>query len=171
MLALAFAATHPSSARAIALVGCGTFDPQTRAVFERSVRERLPSQVELDVLPMEHRHQIIDRVYAYDPLPTDALDDANFDQRAHDESWADMIRLQAAGVYPASFAEIRCPILMVHGAVDPHPGPLIRESLRHFVPELEYRELPNCGHYPWRERACRADFASLLRGWLVDRGR
>jgi hypothetical protein len=36
-----------------------------------------------------------------------------------------MIRLQDHGVYPAAFSAIRSPVLMLHGAVDPHPGRMI----------------------------------------------
>ncbi len=46
--------------------------------------------------------------------------------KGHHESWSDMVRLQESGVFPARFASIRCPVLMLHGSYDPHPGALIR---------------------------------------------
>jgi len=77
-----------------------------------------------------------------------------------------MLRLQAAGTYPAVFAAISSPVLMLHGAVDPHPGASIRDSLKPLMPKLEYHQLEHCGHYPWLERAVRDEFFNVLREWL-----
>jgi pimeloyl-ACP methyl ester carboxylesterase len=77
-----------------------------------------------------------------------------------------MVRLQEEGAYPAAFAAIETPVLMLHGAADPHPGRMIRESLAPHLPQLEYREWERCGHYPWLERAVRHEFLDVLRAWL-----
>ncbi len=78
-----------------------------------------------------------------------------------------MVRLQEAGVYPAAFAAIDVPVIMLHGAVDPHPGQMIRASLEPHLPQLEYQEWEHCGHYPWLEKAVGEDFCSVLREWLT----
>ena len=88
------------------------------------------------------------------------------DARAHEETWNDMVRLQEAGVYPARFDAIECPVTMLHGAVDPHPGTMIRDSLRPPMPQLEYHEWQNCGHYPWLERAVGDEFYATVGAWL-----
>jgi pimeloyl-ACP methyl ester carboxylesterase len=77
-----------------------------------------------------------------------------------------MLRLQTEGIYPAAFAAIKVPVLLVHGTFDPHPGRLIMESLQPYLPQLEYCELQHCGHYPWLERAAADAFFSLVREWL-----
>ncbi len=153
MLALAYAAEHP--VRSLVLVCSGTFDLASRAVF----RAALPDTSQL---PPHARFAAIDRAYHVDPLPRDPLEagDVAFDEVA----WNDMLRLQAEGRYPAAFAAITAPVLMVHGADDPHPGAMIRDSLP--IPRLVYRELPRCGHYPWHERHARAAFISIVRGFL-----
>jgi pimeloyl-ACP methyl ester carboxylesterase len=92
---------------------------------------------------------------------------ATCDARAHRETWDDMMRLQDQGVYPASFAAIRAPVLMLHGTVDPHPGQMIRDSLQRYLPQLEYREWRRCGHCPWLERAVWQEFFTVLREWLL----
>lgn len=56
---------------------------------------------------------------------------------------------------------------MLHGAVDPHPGELIRASLHEHLPQLEYREWEQCGHYPWLEPVVRDEFMAVLRDWLA----
>jgi len=109
--------------------------------------------------------RLMTRVYAYD-LDEDTECVAVTDARAHDQTWADMVRLQGDGVYPAAFAAIAVPVLMLHGEVDPHPGRLIYEELRTHVPQLEYQELPKCGHSPWRERQAGRAFFDALSAWV-----
>ncbi len=49
-------------------------------------------------------------------------------------------RLQDEGVYPPAFAIMEVPVLMVHATFDPHPGRLITQGLRAYLPQLECRE-------------------------------
>jgi pimeloyl-ACP methyl ester carboxylesterase len=78
--------------------------------------------------------------------------------------------LQMEGIYPPAFTNIHVPILMVHGDYDPHPGRLIRDSLCPCLPQLEYRELEQCGHYPWQVRYAAEAFFALIYEWLRDKG-
>ncbi len=77
-----------------------------------------------------------------------------------------MLRLQREGIYPAAFAAVKVPVLMVHGTFDPLPGRLIAKGLQPYLPQLDYRELERCGHYPWLEKAAADTFFSLIREWL-----
>jgi len=181
MLALAYAAEHPSSVGPLVLVGCGTFDPAARARLHEALDERMGDDLRrrLGRLPedfpdldeqLKQRYELTKRLYSYDPLPAERDEEAEavpFDLRAHTETWNDMVCLQEEGVYPAAFAAIRSPVLMLHGAYDPHPGPMVRDSLLPHLPHLEYRELARCGHSPWAERHAREEFFDALRGWLV----
>jgi pimeloyl-ACP methyl ester carboxylesterase len=105
-------------------------------------------------------------LYSYELVTTD-LEIETCDARAYQETWTDMVRLQAEGVYPAAFSAIDSPVLMLHGAVDPHPGQMIRASLRPHLPLLEYIEWERCGHYPWLEKAVRDEFFKVLSEWLA----
>jgi pimeloyl-ACP methyl ester carboxylesterase len=80
-----------------------------------------------------------------------------------------MLRLQQEGVYPEAFAVINAPVIMLHGAADPHPGRMIWASLEPYLPQLEYCEWERCGHYPWLEKAVRDEFFAVLREWLSQR--
>jgi pimeloyl-ACP methyl ester carboxylesterase len=176
MLALAHAAAHPGSVASLALVGCGTFDPAARRRLEEIRASRMDAALRADLErlartiadPHERLAAIAQRTLSVDccdllaePSP------ASCDARAHRETWEDMLRLQTEGVYPKAFAAIRVPVLMLHGADDPHPGALIRASLVRSLPHLQYREWERCGHYPWLERAARDGFLAVLRGWLA----
>jgi pimeloyl-ACP methyl ester carboxylesterase len=177
MLALAYAAAHPGSVASLVLIGCGTFDLQARARMRAICAERIDPALRqrLERLPQEiadpdERLRVMGDlllpIYSCDPVAS-PQESEPFDARAHSETWEDMLRLQAEGVCPPAFAAIRAPVLMLHGAADPHPGSMIRASLAPYLPQLEYREWARCGHYPWLERAVRDEFFSTLRGWLL----
>lgn len=181
MLALAYASAHPAAAGRLVLVGCGTFDPVSRAQMQASLEERMDDtlrrrleRLAIDISDPDERFwkrlELTDPLYLVDPLPGSAEGrHGAFDHRAHAETWQDMLRLQGQGVYPAAFSAIRSPVLMLHGACDPHPGRMIRDSLLPQIPQLEYRELEGCGHQPWRERGVREEFFTVLREWLARR--
>jgi len=179
MLALCTAAAHPGCARLLVLVGCGTFGRASREALraERDrrmddrLRERL-ARLAVHVTDPDERLRRMGELF----LPIDSVDavaeepdpdPVRFDERAYRESWSDMLRQQERGVYPAAFSAVSEPALMIHGAQDPHPGRMIFETLRAFVPGLEYRELLRCGHYPWMERCARDAFYRLVRERLA----
>jgi len=174
MLALAYAAAHPSSTGPLILVGCGTFDPVARAGMQRTITERMNDGIRVrlkyaDQLDQDERlkasAEAITPLYSYDPL-TSPHEEEKVDARAQQETWDDMLRLQTEGIYPAAFAAIKVPVLMVHGIFDPHPGRLILKSLQPYLHQLDYRELERCGHYPWLEKAAANTFFSFVREWL-----
>jgi pimeloyl-ACP methyl ester carboxylesterase len=152
MLALSFAWQRPGKVSALVLVGCGTYDLASRARYHQAMAER----------GGPHASQ------AFDALP-DAEPELPPDMVGHEETWSDVLRRQAEGLEPAAFAAVRCPVLMLHGAQDPHPGPSTRDVLRRYVPHLEYREFDRCGHTPWLERHARDPFLEVLRAWLAER--
>ena len=110
--------------------------------------------------------ELITPLYSYE-LMTDDLEIEEYDSRAHQESWEDMVRLQAEGVYPSAFSKIRSPVLMLHGAVDPTPGGMVSSGLKPYLPQMEYIEWERCGHYPWLETGVHEEFSVVLRDWLT----
>jgi pimeloyl-ACP methyl ester carboxylesterase len=140
MLILAYAAVHPDVAGSLTLIGCGTFDTASRARF----------------VELSKQHD-----YHFDVIPSS--DPVAFDEQANKQTWLDMLRCQAEGLYPASFSIYHGDVTMIHGDYDPHPGSMIRDSLRPHLPQLRYHELQNCGHEPWRERQARDAFFEILR--------
>jgi len=178
MLVLAHAAAYPEAVGPLILVGCGTFDTAARARMKRVLAERLEGGSEGLKARIDAEHDdpdlrltayadALESVYQFDPIPG-AGESGPVDARAHAETWSDMIRLQEEGFYPAAFSAIGSPVLMLHGAYDPHPGAMIRDGLRPLLPRLDYREWERCGHEPWREREVRDEFYECVRSWLHD---
>ena len=178
MLALAYATAHPETVTAIVLVGCGTFDASARATLERTLAARTTPELRVRLDEIDRGCADPDARLAAFRLATEPLygvdvrDDGvireAIDSRAFTETWGDMLRLQREGVYPAAFASIEAPVLMLHGADDPHPGPAIFAGLQAHIPRIEYRQLDSCGHQPWRERAARREFFEVLVEWLTE---
>jgi pimeloyl-ACP methyl ester carboxylesterase len=179
MLTLAYAADRPAVPAALVLIGCGTFSPAARAEFEARYAARLAQADQAAIAHIKHSEtdadrslaaqgRVITRVYGYD-IEDEGNDLASVDAVAHRETWADMVRLLNKGTYPAAFATIPCPVLMVHGDTDPHPGLLTSKDLRPYIPHLEYRELEKCGHSPWLERQARDEFYECLTAWIAAR--
>lgn len=187
MLALAYAAAHPESVGPIVLVGSGTYDVASRERMQEIYRERTDDELRerLDRLQEEcqdparrqiRKHAMMRPLYTYedaDPgrqaTEAPSSDARPFDKKGHGETWGDMMRLQQEGHYPAAFSAIRSPVLMLHGAYDPHPGPMIRDSLLPWIPQLEYYEWEKCGHYPWEEKFVGEEFFVVLGSWLKHR--
>ena len=180
MLALAYAAAHPDAAASLVLIGCGTFDKASRARMNETIKARTASKPPQGLEhQLQNNHDAADRilfrpqqrkkVYDYDPelFHQEMKQVEPFDMQAHTETWNDMLDQQEKGVYPAAFSAIKSPILMLHGAYDPHPGSMIYHSLKPFLPQIEYHELAQCGHSPWKERQARRAFFKILSEWLI----
>ena len=175
MLALAYAAEYPHNAGPIVLVGCGTFDKKSRAVGAKIREERIANYIakhprhkgDLD-LSLNDRimkwHKMTDH---FDPIPsTSPIGSEPFDIKAHTETWEDMVRCQKIGLYPKAFSAIDSPVIMLHGSYDPHPGKMIRDNLKSYLPQLEYREFDKCGHNPAMEKFARDAFFGAMREWF-----
>jgi len=185
MLALSFAAANPGRVRSLALVGCGTYDPSSRAAYQEALGRRLGEEGrrraerwrgEMEAAGSDDERnrllgalgRLLEGAQACEPLPDQVGEPIWVDARGHQETWTDVLRLQAEGVEPSAFRAITCPVLMLHGDDDPHPGPATFEVLRRFIPQLQYRGFPRCGHQPWAERHAREPFLAALRDWLTS---
>ena len=181
MLGLSFAVVRPELVRSLVLVGCGTYDEESRQAYGKRMAERLAEDERTELVRISRQLEatadrptrdrlfaqmgrVAARAQAVELLEPPAAVEADAD--GYSETWADVLERQRRGVEPAAFAAISCPVLMIHGADDPHPGPATRDVLRHHLPRLEYIEIPRCGHEPWLERHGREPFLAAVRAWL-----
>lgn len=188
MLGLSFAARYPQDVSALVLVGCGTYDETSRSLLRKALDQRLGAAGRELVATLKKRlateldpgtRDVIlgelgaayMKVQSYDLIEDDdgRADGLRADEPGHVETWNDALRLQREGVEPEAFRRISAHVLMIHGDVDPHPGPPTRDLLRQFIPQLEYVELDRCGHEPWRERHARGPFVELVREWCTQK--
>jgi pimeloyl-ACP methyl ester carboxylesterase len=185
MLGLSYASRYPAAVSKLVLVGCGSYDEVTRAELRNALQERLgpegrervaklraqlvgqtsPAQREVALQQLASIHAELETYAALDN-DTDPTQHLPLDPDGHSQTSNDVLRLQRDGGEPQAFAQIRAPVLMIHGDHDLHPGPATRDLLRQYIPQLEYLSLERCGHEPWRERHAREPFAAALCDWL-----
>lgn len=182
MLGLTFAALRPERVSTLVMVGSGCYDEASREEFRARLRSRLGEEGRGRYDDLHRRlasatdpgwrdsllgqiGELVEKSLAIEPVGTTAYD-TRPDAAGFDETWADVVRLQNEGIEPVRFARIGCPVLMLHGEDDAHPGHSIRESLRPYVPQLAYIGLASCGHVPWYERYARDHFFASLNQWI-----
>ncbi|HET6372391.1 MAG TPA: alpha/beta hydrolase [Candidatus Polarisedimenticolia bacterium] len=181
MLALAYASAHPGHVASIVLIGCGTFDRESRDQLrwnrEQRIDEPLRRRIEqlpADISDPDERLKAMGTLmvapYSYEVESTE-LELERCDALGFHQTWQDALRLQDLSIHPEAFSAIDAPVLMLHGSIDPHPGAMIRASLERHLPGMVYREWERCGHYPWLERAIRDEFFDVLESWLASNRR
>ncbi len=174
MLGLCYAAKYTGRVESLVLIGCGTFDGESREVMtQRRMAKMSPGQRRrLDALENEDEQNdkalaalgaMMRDVDSYELMKVDYAIEY-YDALGFRQTWEDMIALQKAEVYPQGFRAVTAGAVMLHGADDPHPGRMIYENLRQYMPGLEFIEFTKCGHYPWLEKHANREFYnSLLR--------
>ena len=180
MLSLIYAAQFPDAAASLVLIGCGTFNEASRAHMRTLRHERMADhkfqrmkqrmeQLEDPDERLQLMGKIMIQIDSFDlkEVPDEVV---YYDGLGHEQTWHDMMELMKNGVYPAAFKTIRVPVLMLHGSYDPHPGEMIRDSLTPYIPQIEFHQWQQCGHYPWLEKAVCEDFYSSLARWLLQTG-
>jgi pimeloyl-ACP methyl ester carboxylesterase len=181
MLALALACKYPDKCKCLALVGCGSYKEEIRNELQRRRQKRIENHIEehpefkddLKLSRMEQLfkwHNMTDTFALRDSFTANSPE-GEFDKQAFDETWNDMLRCQKEHIYPERFVNITCPVIMLHGAYDPHPGTMIAEHLKSFIPQLEYKEFSRCGHAPDIEKYARDAFYEFLFAWLEEKTR
>ena len=183
MLGLSFASVHPERVASLVLVGCGCYDEASREEHARRLHSNLDDEWgHLEDLydRLEHAEdtewrddllgqigKLVETATAIDPIGSTAAD-THPDADGHEETWADAMRLQHEGIEPARFEAICCPVLMLHGDEDPHPGTAIRDILQLHIPHLAYIGFRQCAHVPWLERQACDRFDDILMEWIAD---
>ena len=183
MLALSYTVAHPDRVRGIALVGCGTYDSESREHYQRVMRERQTTEQRDEVDRLQRAMKdvsgprrdalfgrlgvIAGRIQSVDLIAEEEVG-LPADAQGYDETWEDVKRLQREGIEPQAFTAITAPAVLIQGDRDPHPGRLIYTRLREYIPQLAFSEIADCGHTLWQERAGREPFLDRLTTWLSE---
>ncbi|MDH4139312.1 MAG: alpha/beta hydrolase [Coriobacteriia bacterium] len=186
MLGLSFASLYPGLVKTLVLVGCGCYDEESRESHAIALRRRMDRQGQARHEDLQRRMKaatdrawrddlfgqigaLAEKAEAVEPLGF-VSGDVQPDALGFEETWQDAARLQHECIEPARFTGIRCPVLMLHGDEDVHPGTRTRDVLQRHIPQLAYIGIPKCGHVPWYERHGRTPFLETLKEWIDDVG-
>lgn len=182
MLGVLTAAAHPDLFSRLILVGSGSFRDGDGGRIRQTRLERLGAEKGAEF------RAIVDRLEARTAAPEDmgrlgalaasvdqydATADTHIDPvdvrgDIYERVWPQAAALRASGELLERAALVRCPVLVVHGAHDPHPVDGVREPLTRLLDDVRVEVLPRCGHTPWVERHARDDFYRILECELAS---
>jgi len=102
------------------------------------------------------------RADACDPVTLDA-EGLDVSWRIHQNVWKEAAQWRSSGKLLGLVKKIRCPVVAIHGACDPHPADGVRVPLSTTLSDFRFVLLDHCGHKPWIERQATQAFYDLLR--------
>src|SRR5207247_272866 len=107
---------------------------------------------------------LADKADSCDPLVDGAEDDEALAVRGDifQSVWNEAAEIRRSGELLRRAAQVRCPVVAIHGDHDPTPAEGVREPLSAAIPDFRFILLARCGHTPWRERQARAEFFRVL---------
>ena len=80
----------------------------------------------------------------------------------YEKVWKEAAGLRKSGKLLERFGRISCSLVLIQGAVDPHPPEGVIRPLRDRNVEIKSYVLDKYGHTPWRKKYAREEFARVL---------
>lgn len=177
-LSFLLAATYPALVDKLVLVGSGPYEARCAAAIDETRLRRLGTEGRAEVEALmgvlgdpaaEGKSEALARLGAllgeadaYDPIE-DAPGEVDVDFSIFERVWREAAALRRSGRLLALAAQIRCPVVAIHGDYDPHPAEGVRKPLSAALERFRFILLPKCGHKPWIERQARERFYEILR--------
>jgi pimeloyl-ACP methyl ester carboxylesterase len=185
-LSYLLAARYPALVRKLILVGSGPYTAAYAAQISEarlsrldegergemtSILERLADPATGDTRAAFARlGALAFKTDTYDPVEeADAPEEAalpRLDEADAARALAEAQALRASGALLEAGKQIRCPVVAIHGADDPHPADGVRGPLSGVVADFTFHLLARCGHKPWIERQAREEFYCILEDAL-----
>jgi pimeloyl-ACP methyl ester carboxylesterase len=181
-LCLLFAARHPRLVGRLILIGSGVLEDRYAEAMRATRLARLSESEVAEMANLEAmladptvtgKGALFDRFghlfdktenFAADPEPKDRFDT---DPAIFGAVWPEAAALRTSGELLRQAAQVKCPVMAIHGVYDPSPAEGVREPLaRVLAAPFEFVLLDKCGHTPWLERHARAELYAILRGEL-----
>ena len=170
LLSLMVAARHPHLVRTLVMVASAGMTPDAGEQTRRRREARLPPAEADELRRLSGQLDDPDAVRRFDELlartdavaPLTAEPAVAFQADVHQAVWGEAEQLRVSGALVTLASDISCPVVVLHGADDPHPVECVVEPLRRRVDHLEVVVLDRCGHIPWNERWARDDFLAQL---------
>lgn len=164
-----FAERYPELSEKIILVGCAPLeDKYVKDISER--RKKNLGEADRAALQRFTEHsgaedmrnilEILKKTDDYRPLEDEA---PLADSAMYNSVWSEAAEARASGKLLSAFGRIKCKIIIIHGAEDPHPVDGVLLPLRNAGVPFEAHILDRCGHSPFREKYAKDIFYRILR--------
>ena len=175
-LAGLFAERFPDKVEIVILIGCGPLDEayvsqigerrrgnmssEEAEEFDQILRQLEEGFGEKDEY-LRRLGEICDRADGYQEEKY-LRDKGKVNGDLYEKVWKEAAGLRKSGKLLERFGRISCPLVLIQGAVDPHPPEGVIRPLRDRNVEIKSYVLDKCGHTPWREKYAREEFARVL---------
>ncbi|HVQ01250.1 MAG TPA: alpha/beta hydrolase [Candidatus Thermoplasmatota archaeon] len=176
-LSLMYAAHHQLSMKKLILVNSGPFEERyvSQIAATRMSRmndeEKRRFQTLIAVLEDPHGERkdavfsevgsLLFHTDSYNPC-TPIEPDIRADYHIFQHVWNEADAMRRSGKLLAFARRVRCPVVAIHGAYDPHPYEGVERPLSNIIREFTFILLQHCGHYPWMERDAKKEFYAVL---------
>jgi pimeloyl-ACP methyl ester carboxylesterase len=179
-LSFLLAADHPESVKKLVLIASGPFDAKYAHGIGEARRRRLDDRQRTELIRLEQalgdpradrQDTLLRRLgelveiadaYARPLRRTRAADEMVFNSDIFRSVWPQAAALRESGRLLTRAADIRCPVVAIHGDHDPHPAEGVERPLSAVIDDFEFHCLQHCGHKPWIEPEAREAFFRLL---------
>jgi len=170
-LSLLVAATYPSVVKKLILIGCPPLVQKDAAdIMQRRLsrlskkeqkllleswdkaKEKAPSKEDLNAFIT-----LFIKADGYSVEQPDEL--PYYNSEIFNTVWPQAEEMRQKGVCADTLEKIECPVVCIHGEVDPHPFESIQSSFSKHKVEV----LKKCGHRPWLERQAKEIFYVTLQ--------
>lgn len=172
-LSIMFEVEHPDMVSKLILVGCPPFDEKyVPAILDNRLgrldqKERtrfieLLSSIEVSVSDaltkeLEHFAELTDN---YCLLDNSASGEMNM--KMYESVWGEASTMRHEGVLMDILSKISCPVVLVHGRMDPHPLEGVAEPMKEAHVQFVQNVLDRCGHSPFNEKFASEAFYCIL---------
>jgi pimeloyl-ACP methyl ester carboxylesterase len=177
MLGFIFAATHPTYVTKLIMVGSGLFDHKYANNIMDTRLSKLSEDKQNQLKKLEAKlteesnesdelfHQfgkLTGEVESFDPIKLTDSEVMKGQYHIYKTVWPEAAKMREAGKLLELGTKIKCPVIAIHGIVDPHPYQAVQEPLATVLDNFTFILLDKCGHEPWIERHARDKFLSLV---------
>jgi len=176
-LSLMVAAQYPSQVAKLILVGCGPFEEHFAASALEARLSRLEEQESSDFIanlmilsdPESNEKDaalaalgsLVAKTDAFDPMEENS-DLIEYRGDIFQKVWEEAAEMRRTGELLSLAANVRCPVVAIHGDYDPHPVEAVKTPLTAMLKNFQFILLKNCGHKPWIERQAKDAFFRIL---------
>lgn len=180
-LSLMVAAQYPAHVAKLILIGCGPFEEHFAASALEARLSRLEEQENSDFIanlmilsdPESNEKDaalavlgsLVAKTDAFEPMEENS-DLIEYRGDIFQKVWEEAAEMRRTGELLSLAANVRCPVVAIHGDYDPHPAEAVKTPLAAIIRDYRFILLENCGHKPWIERQARDAFFQILENEL-----
>jgi len=178
MLGFILTARYPSLIKKLIIVGSAVFDKKYAAQITETRLSRFSDKERSEALDLMRKlsdpdtadkdtimcrfEELISKADSYSPIPYKSeILECQFN--VFEGVWKDAEKLRDSGKLLKLGAQIKCPVVALHGDYDPHPAEGVRGPLSGVLKDFRFILLKKCGHHLWVEHYARGRFYKVLK--------